>query len=322
MKYDTVLIADVDQHIKETGCNQPSVDLPQLATALSVLLRPLGRYNRSVALIPANHPEAHGAFQRAGFLVWPIDGNRSRRVKQFIKEELQSLNRSPPLHLVVMTADPHFGQLCSCAARAKAKVSIWSPGDVAPPCLQRPVYDCRSLSELLPGASLPLTSVSAYLDYENLCAGLRRLGYRPTPHALVEAVRRATADLGNMVEIVAYADWSVFANCNRMDVQRQLVMLGVTTVYVINRHGKNSADMALANDVRTQLEYHPGSTDGIDAIVIGSCDRDFRTILETARSRGKRTLVLGLSTGVSQDLMQQAEVRYLDAYLEVKSRTH
>ena len=321
--HETVLIADVYQRLQEAKRKHYEVDITREAEGLSMLVRPLGRRQRRVAIVPEDHYEAINAYQRAGFSIRSMNGNRPTELIAFISEEARSLHADPPDHLVVVSTDQAFDILCATAVNKKTKVSIWAPGTDVPPQLMHPEYDYRQLEDLLPGTRIKVASVAVYLDYENLHIGLEKRGIHFDPKALIDAVRAETADLGSIVEIVAYADWYELSKHSNREIQRELALLGVRTQYQISVHGKNSSDMAMANDIRTVVDRDGSAPDAIDTVVVGTRDADFTTIVETAKSRHKKVVILALQEGLSRKLAQTTEVRYLDRYLQTQnSKSH
>jgi hypothetical protein len=157
-----------------------------------------------------------------------------------------------------------------------------------------------------------VAKVDVRLDYENLHIGLKRRGLKITPKALIGAIRAAVADLGSIVTLVAYADWGKLSRGAGLDIQRALARLDVETRYQLNMHGKNSADMKIADDVRTLIEKDPTALDAVDVIVLGTGDRDFRPTIETAKQRGKKVVILALRHSISPVLGRLAEVRFLE----------
>ncbi len=155
------------------------------------------------------------------------------------------------------------------------------------------------------------------LDFENLYIGLRRMGRLSEPEDLVEAIKRAVEDLGEIARITAYADWNILDKKSGPQIQRQLELAGqVETRYQINIKNKNSADMRIASDIYEQLEtdsFRPGT---VDIFVLGTGDRDFRPVVQKVKDRGKKVVILALKNSLSRLLMNVAtEVRYLEDYL-------
>lgn len=155
------------------------------------------------------------------------------------------------------------------------------------------------------------------LDFENLYIGLKKLGWSPEPKTLLDIIRTSIEDLGEIMGITAYADWSILNKKNGCDIQRQLAYEGIETRYQINIRNKNSADMKIAEDMRDLLEKDGYLSGTVDIFVLGTGDRDFRPVIENAKNRGKRVIVLALKNSLSRLLREAAsEVRYLDSYLD------
>jgi hypothetical protein len=137
----------------------------------------------------------------------------------------------------------------------------------------------------------------------------------------MEAIRQAVDDLGEIITVTGYADWGELNRHHggsNVNWQRELTLAGGESRYVVNQHGKNTADMKIADDIRTLVEHDPGGGGAIDTIVLATMDRDFRPIVETAQRRGKKVIVLALEGGLSRELEGAAsEVRYLNKYLKL-----
>jgi uncharacterized LabA/DUF88 family protein len=216
--------------------------------------------------------------------------------------------------LFVVTTDPRLADLFRTAlmsqVSAEPSVSLsWAP--TALMAVESGRIHMRPPSQVLP------PRVDVRLDYENLYRSLISTGRSVTPHTLVAAIRSALADLGNLTRITAYAPWDVLSREAGTNLERELTLLGVRTRFVVNIRGKNSADMEIADDVRTLAERHPSAVDAAEIIVLGTGDRDFRRTLETARSLGKRVVLLSLHNGLSSELRLVAgeDLRYLDDLL-------
>jgi uncharacterized LabA/DUF88 family protein len=170
---------------------------------------------------------------------------------------------------------------------------------------------------LLP--DLKVARIDVRIDLENILIGLVKRDWRPDLRELIEAIRGEVEDLGEIVAVTGYAD---FDELNRnggpnKNWQRELTLAGGESRYVVNQHGKNTADMKIANDIHT-LVTHDAGAGGIDIIALAMMDRDFRPIVETAKSRGKRVVVLALEGGLSRELEGVAsDVRYLDSRLRL-----
>ena len=317
MSGETVLIADFYPLLVGSTRKNPPHHLLQQPETLNALVRPLSRSLRCEALVPESCPEAAAAFGKAGFNIHRMNGNRPYELNALIEHEKARLQSSPPDHLVVVSSDPAFARLCDSAAQRKIAVSVWYPDGPLPQELMRPEYNLHRLDELLAGSPTKTPRVAVYLDFENLYIGLEHKHLTLSPDLFVDTVQSMCVDLGSLAEVNAYADWlQISGKASQADsLQRALVARRVKTHYYISQHGKNSIDMAIANDVRSRIDLPDDSPDAIDVLVLGTCDRDFSNIAETALARGKQVVFLGVQGRFSKALKELAEVRFIDFYL-------
>jgi hypothetical protein len=288
------------------------------AQSLSMLVKLLGRNPRKIAIIERNDDRRLLAYQREDYEIIKMNGDRDSELRQFILRMENEVQDARPKHMVLVSEDPQFVHLCNMVAPL-TDLAVWANSASAPRELRDAKYGWRPLEELLPNLKIPLIDVR--LDLENIFIGLVQRGWRPNLHELIKAIHTATSDLGEVVNVTGYAD---FDELNRhhggpnMNWQRELTLAKAESRYVINQHGKNTADMKIADDIRTLVEHDPSASGAIDIIGLATMDRDFRPIVETAQRRGKRVVVLGLERGVSRELETVAsEVRYLDKYLKL-----
>lgn len=308
--YDPFVIVDVYNRLAIADIKNYEVDNSKEAEALSSMMRVLGSTPRQIAIVPEEQSDVQLAYTRAGFQLVPMNGNRPEALMAFMTREVNNLYATKPQNMVLVTGDPAFALLATQATRLNTKVQIWYP-DTIPSQLTSPEFSYRKLEDLIHGTIIKVAKVVVYLDYENLHIGLEQRGIKPIPRMVIEAVRASVADLGSLLSIEAFADWGELSREGDQNIQRDLAMLGVKTHYQISRHGKNSADMALANELRTRLGRQDGDPDAADLFVLGSRDRDFSTIIREAQ-KTKRVVVLGLTGDTSNDLEKIADIRYLD----------
>lgn len=316
--YDAVMIVDQHQRYNDSKAHNYKVDIEREAEGLNTLLKPLGLHTRRVAIVDAADKEGFVAYNRNGFETISMNGDRSEKLLSFIMDERQKLLKNPPKQMVLVSNDTMFSFLASDMANLKTEVKVWSLKEDLPPQLA-PFYYCR-LEDMVPGTKIQVARVDIRLDYENLHIGLEKQGWQPNPKELIEAVKSATANMGKIVSITAYADWDELSKGTDVNYQRELALLGIKTRYqVVSAHGKSSADMELVTEVHSLLER----ADSIDTVVIGSRDRDFRAIIEQIKQADKKAVVLALHEGLSSDLVRVAdEVRYLDEYIRIKRIYH
>jgi len=318
MNGNVVLIVDQDQRYTEAVQRGRKINSHYEAPELNRLIKPLGRSYQSIAIISETDTVGAEDYRMAGYEIVTMDGNRPSELRQFIRRLQQNLSANPPERMVVVTTDEEFEFLFDQVLQnQRTKLSVWAPGSSVPSSLTHPAYDYRPLEDLLP--EIKVSKVDIRLDYENLYFGLEQRGLRLEPKNLTETVKVAVADLGEVVNIVAYADWDVLANSANRNLQRELASIGVETRYQLSLRGKNSADMKMADDIRTLMERNTNDPDAVDVIVLGTCDRDFRPTVETAKARGKKLIILGLEGGLSAELRRVTgkDIRYLDRFLNL-----
>lgn len=316
--YDVVQIVDVYRSYYEGPRQGKKVDHDAEAQGLSMLVKALGRNDRKIALIAQDDDSRREAYQRAGYETHTMNGSRTEELRQFTIRMTREIRQAPPKHMVLVTDDPDFAHLCDAVSPA-THLAIWTSSAQPPRELTDPSYDWRPLNEMMPSTKIPRIDVR--IDLENIFIGLVKRGWKPNLRELNEAIRQSLDGLGEVISLTGYAD---FDELNRhhggpgLNWQRELMLAGCESRYVINQHGKNTADMKIADDIRTLVEHDPNAGGAIDIIGLATMDRDFRHIVDTARSRGKKVIVLGLRDGLSRELQGAAsQVRYLDGFLQM-----
>lgn len=308
---DTVLIVDVYNLLKEAERSHYTVDIEHIPERLKMLVQVLGDRHRLVAIIP-EYKECEIAFRRAGFIIMS-DSYRSGEIMRFIYQEIDNLLTSRPRYLILVPSDPLFDQLAQMAIQTHTEVTIWGLTTRLRE-FKHLSYAFRRLEDLLPDIIVRAKRVEVYIDYENLCIGLAQKGIKPETKTLIEAIRTKTTELGIVVTIHAYADWEQLSKSTEIDIQRKLLRLGVNTSYHISRHGKNTADMEIANHVRDNMDRTANTSDSVDVFVLGTHDGDFAPIVKYVQSQGKRVCILGLRDGFRQGLVDLGgeDILYLD----------
>ena len=297
---------------RHTMKNDPDNEARTLAT----LVKLLGPDAHKIAIVAHNDDARTIAYGREGYQIIKMNGDRDAELRKFISKTTRQIERDKPKHTVIASDDPQFVYLCEAASKY-SDVAVWAHSDTAPQELKEAGYNFRPLEDLLPDLKIP--KIDVRFDVENIVIGLADRGWEPDLGELVAAINRSTEDLGEILTITGYADWTELERRHGrrgVDLQRQFAMAGGESRYLINKHGKNSADMKLADDVRDLVEH--GSPGVVDIICMVTMDRDFRPIIETAQRRGKRVVVIGLEGGVSRDLEMMAnDVRYLDKFVKL-----
>lgn len=311
MNTDVIQIVDAYKAFAEGG-RQAKVDPDGEAQSLSLLVKPLGRNDRKIAILAQEDERRILAYQRAGYETFPMNGSRPKDLRQFIRQMVATVKQTAPKHLVLVSDDPEFVHLCDAVAPL-TDLAVWASSSSVPRELTDPAYGWRPLEELLPNLKIPRIDVR--IDLENIFIGLVKRGWQPNLGVLVAAIRQAFEDLGEVTSVTGYADYDELSrNHSGANWQRELTLAGAETRYVVSQHGKNTADMKMAADVGTLVDQSQAGA--IDMVGLVTMDRDFRHIVDTARQRGKRVVLLGLRGGLSSELERVAnDVRYLDDYL-------
>jgi len=312
------VIQIVDTYPSETEGHRRTLknDPDREAEGLSKLAMLLGRNPRKIAIVSRDDESRLLAYQREDYEIIKINGNRDTELRRFIREMSVQIKRDAPKHTVLVSHDPEFIFLCEAAA-PHTDLAVWAESGAVPRELAEGHHNFRPLEELLPFLKIPRVDVR--LDLENIVIGLLQRGWVPNVPALISAIRQSLNDLGEIIRITAYADWTELGRNHggsNVNWQRDLTLAGGESRYVVNQHGKNTADMLIADDIRSLVELSPSSSGAIDIIVLATMDRDFRPIVETAQRKGKRVVVLGLEQGISRELEAAvSEVRCLDKHL-------
>jgi hypothetical protein len=171
--------------------------------------------------------------------------------------------------------------------------------------------------------------VDIRLDFENLHITLKKdLGWKPNAQALVKVVQRSVQHLGDIVRIVAYADWDalsladkkIYQQWSKRAWQKDLAAMGIETRYLVNGDNQNAADIHMINDLRDLLERPLDAPDAADLIVLGTNDGDFKGVIEAAKRRRRRIALIAVKGHLSQYLLNvvhPSDIYYLDIGLHI-----
>jgi uncharacterized LabA/DUF88 family protein len=315
---DVVQIVDLyARYYKEREQKTTKIDPNAEAKSLSQTIVALGRNSDKIAIIAKDDDRRLNAYEQAGYKIQPMNGNRRDEVRHFIRQMTTQIKQTKPKYLVLVTDDPDFVHLCDDAASI-TELAVWTSSDPAPRELMDKNYGWRPLEDLLP--DLKISRIDVRLDLENIFIGLVQRGWCPNLQELIEAIRLAVDGLGEVVTITGYADFDELDRHHggpNINWQRAFTLAGGESRYVVNQRGKNTADMKIADDIRTLVERDHSAGTAIDIICLATMDRDFRPIADTVRRHGKKVVVLGLKGGLSHELERAAsEVRYLDDFLK------
>lgn len=306
---NAVLLVDQYRRYVQATQRGHKINPAQEAQSLSQMTKAFREVQR-IAIVEKSDQDGFNAYMKAGFKMVPMNGNRSNEALELISQMADEFKTKPPRHLFVVTDDPMFQFLFKSVPSQETTLSVWVPGSEIPAPFLNPNYDTRLLKELLPETET--ARVAIFLDYENLEIGLRQRGITFNPKVVIEAIKAEISELGETVKIIAYADWKKLSQGTKFDLQRELELINVETRYQINMNGKNSADMRMADDIRTLVDL----PNGVDIIALVTGDRDFRPTVDTAKSRGKKVVVAALKDSLSRELAQAvSQVYYLDQRL-------
>ena len=317
---DTVLVVDAYRRKACADAAHTKIDAEREAADLGRLIHATARHPRMLAITEAHDTAAHKAYTDAGFQVTSLNGDRDQALPRIVARTAETIRLDRPRRLILVTNDRSFHGLARSASQRNCEVLIWWSGDL-PPELRQADYIVRDLERDVLSLHQRRPNLSVYVDYENIHIGLeRQQGRSPSPDTILKAVRAEAADLGQIGDIHAYADWKRLSDAADVDIQRKLAEHGVKTHYQINGFGKNCADTVIIEDIHTALELCAAGSRSIDAFVLVTGDRDFVEIVKRVQSADKRLRVLGLCSGLSQKLVEAAgDVRYLDAYFGTDS---
>jgi hypothetical protein len=152
------------------------------------------------------------------------------------------------------------------------------------------------------------------VDFENIVWAIRD---RLKSSTLSEIMDLATASLAGLRKHIdksgmtimigrAYADWESSAE----GALQSLALMGFQPEYVMAKHGKSSADLALSLDGQEILLTRPE----IDTFIIVGSDRDYIPFARRILERGRNVKIMGFPWSASGDLRQIiGEANFLDA---------
>ncbi len=294
----TVIVDRYRLREQQTWPIKPGMEAQQL----KALARVMGTPNL-FAIVHEADGAARQAYLAQGYEVHTMNGDRPQVLPQVLE---QIIPRESDGNVVIVSDDPAFAPFIEEAQRRNLHVHLWTPGQ-APALVTSAPVDVRPLAEMIPDLQ---SSACVWLDIENVIYGLVEHGRRPDTALLVEAIKGLVEQ--PIQEMYAYGDFSRLRETLGRDIQREVEELGVRTIYLINRRGKNSADMRMASDIQTALM----NGEAPETIIIASGDRDFEPLIEQIHAHGKRVILLACRGTLSRDLERLADhVYYLDNHL-------
>ena len=312
--YDVVQLVDAVQRHDEIHRHPVKVSPEDMAKNLSRLLKPLGPDGYKLAIV--DDDRSYAAYVGETYETRKIVGDKTTELMHLFQQTIKHPKASPPRQLVLVTEDPQLVAVCQTLLPG-TKIHIWANSVTAPRQIRDSHHHFQPLEDLI--TDLKIVQIDVRIDVENIFIGLVKTGWRPNLSELVSAIHRALEKQcgGEVVATTGYADFDELNRNHggsRKNWQRELTLAGAETRYVVSHHGKNTADMKIANDISTLVE-HSNTAGVIDVIGLATMDRDFRHVVEKVKQRGKRVIIVGLKNGLSRELEAVAEVCYLDDYL-------
>lgn len=261
--------------------------------------------------------ERMSSYKRMKHNIHSMNGSRPTELIEVIMDLVDKVNYERPNKVIVVGDHEAFQLLCSAAEQNKAQVQIWTSNPKIPTKLRR--YEVHPLEIVQRPVHKTRQTVVVRLDAENHLITLHKRGHTPDARAYLDAVRKATADLGNTINIQAWADWKQLRQSLGRDYQHEFEQNGVKTFYQINEPGKSTSDMAMGGSIHESLDHD----NGLDIYVIGTGDADFTPVVESIRNQGKKAVVLTLKESLGTTLKNAAdEVKLLDQYFPTKTSTN
>ncbi len=313
LKPDTLVVIDTYDWYENDRKEGEQTDAQNEATLLTSMAGFLGHRVEYETITNEKDKARMTSYKRMDHHVHSMNGNRPTELLEVITDLITRVNHERPNKLIVVSDHEAFHSLCSVAEQNGAEIQIWTSSSKLHPRLR--AYDTRSLTAVLPTLRKTKRAVVVRLDVENHLITLHKSGRSPDAHKYLEAVRKSIADLGNTINILAWADWERLRQSLGRDYQREFEQNGVKTFYQINEPGKSTSDMAMGGNIHESLDRD----NDLDTYVIGTGDADFTPVVEAIHGRGKKAVVLSLQGSLSRRLEKAAdEVRYLDAYFSLK----
>lgn len=291
------------------------VDTETVVLSLKQMAYAIGGNVRLHAVVSEEDEVARKAFEKERFRVWSVNGDRRRELER-LKEEVEDdvLGGSTDCRLTLVTTDPTLEGLARRAMKVGCQVRVWGTAMNTPSELRQ--YNFQPLEDLLP--ELRIKRVVVLIDWENISISLEKAGWVVNPETAAETFKHKASQYGQVHAIYAYADWGALAKSMDRDVQRLLEMAGVATRYEISMRGKSSSDMRIVDKAHKLLQ----GSDAPDVLVLATGDRDFRALIETARRRFGKTVVLWGKKGTVSPMVSEIvdAVEWVDDFLPLPNQ--
>lgn len=149
-------------------------------------------------------------------------------------------------------------------------------------------------------------NIAVLIDYENVHWSIKNTyGFSPEPGKLVEGLRSQAQQYGDVVLMLAYADFD-HAEFKGLQTELQRRSVEPRHVYSLSSEDgrrKNAADIELSLDA-LELVY---TREDIAHFVIVCGDRDMIQIIKKLHTRRKKVCIVGVERTTSKDLKQFAD---------------
>src|SRR5437868_11540609 len=99
---NVILIVDQYQCFFEARRLGLSLDAEYQAQTLRLLIKPMGREYRCIALISRDDLDGLNAYQKANYEIITYNGDRPQRIREFLIEFTKRIEETPPEHLVLV----------------------------------------------------------------------------------------------------------------------------------------------------------------------------------------------------------------------------
>lgn len=265
------------------------------------------------AIVNTDNPADSAKYTQYGCQTIAMNGDRPKASVQFTRSFTQDVRATHPKQVVLITHEVSMAMLVEQALQnSDTRLQVWKFGDADED--EWVQFNPRQLVTLLP--ELRQARSYVFVDMENIWIGLQKRGWKGSVEQIVDAIKATIADKGEVVKMVFYADWKKLEQGNKQDLQRELAELGHETVYLVNRAGKNSVDLKLADDLHSLVQKPKDAPDAADLVIIVSGDLDLRVAAERARTCGKQVIIIGLQGSLSPELRKVAtSVHFLEEHL-------
>jgi uncharacterized LabA/DUF88 family protein len=292
---DILILADPEWMVSMQGYNPSDFGIRFLARKLASIANLLGKNRELVAIVSTYDGRLQRKFQKEKFLTVPVNGDRPEKVPSLAQEIFLLTLEARPRHVIIVSGDPTLIRLSDELAKY-TYVSLWYTGNALPPsCPLVYVQDIRPLKKVISDEQ-----IAVFIDFENIFCPINDQGLIFDPWAFVQTIKRNVEEIGKYSPPKVYADWKVINELAGDDLQHKLAAAGAQTIYQISRKGKNSSDMAIANDIRSLME----GDNAPDRIFLLSEDRDFEPVITTLQSSETELSLLVFSDYVSRRLLQ------------------